>query len=229
MRRLFLLFGILLGLIACQDSIDEPPQILGMSIPGIPPQNITIDQQQRVITVLLPNTLPSPELVPTFTLSRQAQLPPYWTAEKRTISLDKYCPCGGYASQQSASILELVTRVDNQNQTSSYTIRLNGSGPLRLKPLQTPIIYDLKGTPEIVVPVENYYTNSLVWTFSVTRTGSATPNFRIFGCICSRQNEIRIPLSGYIGTATLKPGLHDLDLWLMDGTQVHVEGYILVQ
>lgn len=224
---------------ACREpAIDESPQILNMRIEGISQENISIDQQQRRITVLLPSTLPALELFPSFTLSKQTHLAPYWTEGKKVISLIGYCP-GNYWNgfdwtSKSPEGLEITTVVSNQKQSISYTIQFKSIGPLRLKTIPTPLVYDLNGPPELVVPVENYYGSSFVEYIAVTKTGSISPFWigpgggRLENC-ASLLNKLSIPLAGYIGSIALKPGLHDLDLWLADGTKVHATGYILVK
>jgi hypothetical protein len=231
----------LLCLTACQATVDESPQILGLSIAGVPQQNIAIDQQHRRITVVLPAKLPSLELSPTFILSKQAQLAPYWTSGKKAIDLGKYCPCG-YAGYRAPDSLAIQTTVSNKSQTTNYTIKLNSEGPLRIGPLLEPVVYDTQLKNIIYLPVENYYGSSYVQYLAVTPAGSASPNWIGVGDFCfdvcgGRLNQWGTWLDGYLvggangspRVSSLKPGLHDLDLSLADGTKVHATGAILVK
>ena len=121
------------GLTACKENIDEKPQILGMSIEGIPQQNITIDQEQRRIMVIVPPTLPSLFLSISFSLSRQAELNPFWTEGKKGIDLTGYCPSSIYSNGQLQDpYIELSALLTNKKQTSLYTVRLKSTGPLQI-------------------------------------------------------------------------------------------------
>lgn len=121
-------------LLACKEpAIDEKPQILGMSIEGIPQENISIDQEKRVITVLSPPTMPSFVLEPTFTLSPQAHL-----SEKETISLANYCPSILNWTGRSPS-LSIVVKIENKKQVNGYTVQVKSAAPYASHPLQHPL------------------------------------------------------------------------------------------
>jgi hypothetical protein len=217
-------------------ALDEQPQILFMSLPGIPQQNINIDQKTYTITVELPASLPALEMIPTFTLSQQANLHGDWADGKKAVSLAYYCPATYYEWGLGAFKPIEPVRVDNLRHVSYYTIKLKSKGEaLRLKPLLTPIIYDSKGKSyDIIVPVENYYGSSFIEYIAVTKTGSITPLWIGPGggpmeYCAGLLNQVKIALAGYKGSIALQPGLHDLDLWLADGTKVHATGVILVK
>ena len=230
--------GLLMSLTACKEPVlDEYPQILSLSLSGIPQQNITIDQAQHLITVVVPNNLPSLTLVPSFTLSPQAYLSPYWTKNQPVV----FGWPSWYGNLVPDSMLSYA-RVDNQKHATEYTIRFTGNGlPLRIKPLPTPIVYDSKSTDyTIIVPVENYFGSPLVEYIALTPTGSPSPNWLGPGggpmaYLAGSFDQLSISLSGYrVGpyehpSFFLKPGLHDLDFWLTDGTKVHAQGYLLIQ
>jgi hypothetical protein len=234
-NRLLWLLGVLLGLTTCQEDIDEKPQILDMRIEGIPQENITIDQDQRVITLVLPPTLPSLELKPHFTFFRQAKLADEWV-----IPLDINCRCwtnpdgyiGNTATNGERVLMKLVNRVDNKHQSSHYTLMLKRAGPLRIKTQPAPTIYELSGISQVIVPAENVFGTPLIEYIAVTQTGALSPHWIGPGggpMAYQQLNGLKIPLAGYSGTLSLKPGLHDLDLWLVDGTTVHATGAILVK
>lgn len=217
-------------------ALDEQPQVLSMSLPGIPQQNIRIDHQTHTISVELPASLPALEMIPTFTLSQQATLHGDWADGKKAISLAYYCPATYYEWGMGAFKPIEPVRVDNLVRVSYYTIKLKSKGEaLRLKLLLTPILYDSKGTDyNILVPVENYYGSSFIEYISVTKTGSLAPLWIGPGGgpmeYCAvLLNQVKIALAGYKGSIALQPGLHDLDLWLADGTKLHATGAILVK
>jgi hypothetical protein len=238
---LSLLFvGLLFWLAACKQepepALDESPRILSMSLTGIPQENITIDQQAQAITVLLPASLAAFEMTPSFTVSRQAQVEGAWGRGERIISLAKYCPCDNNPEGRVGQFKFIEPlQVVNRTHTSHYTIQLKTTGaPLRIKPLTTPIIADSKSEDySVVLPVENNYGRGFVQAIAVTKTGADKP-YWIGGGFCFEictglLNQIKIPLAGYKGTGSLRPGLHDLDLLLIDGTKLHVDGAILVK
>lgn len=236
-----LFVGLLFCLTACKHipepvALDESPRILSMSLAGIPQENITIDHQVHTIIVQLPASLPALEMTPSFAASQQAQVSGDWGVGKKAISLTNYCPCT-YDEQGKVGLFNPIepVQVVNLTHTSYYTIQLKSMGdPLRIKRLTTPIIYDSKSENyNIVLPVENYYGSSFIQAIAVTKTGADKP-FWIGGNFCFEQcarllNQIKIPLAGYKGTGSLHPGLHDLDLWLADGTKIHAEGVIMVK
>lgn len=238
----WLLIALLSLSTACEQiPLDEPPLILSMNITGIPPQNISINQLRRLITVVLPATLPSLELVPSFTLSNQAYLSPYWTNGPKTISVAKYCPATSNWVGRSSS-LETVIQIDNQKQTSSYTIQLKSAASLQIKPLTTPLVYDSKSTNyKVQIPVENYYGSAFIDGIALTKTGSDVLGWVGGGNLMETcqglLNKVEISLYGFrtggvngmpVGFL-LEPGLYDLNLRLADGTEVHAVNYLLIK
>lgn len=212
--------------------IDEQPKILTMSIPGVPPSNISIDEATHLITVVLPPSLPALDLIPSFTVSEQAKMNGEWGSGK-AISFKDYCPC----TNSIPTLVEDVkgVRVDNLTHTSYYTITFKKQASLKLKTQVVPVVWDSGSNYyNIYFPVENYYGSSFVRLIAVTKTGSASPNWigGGDGCfdVCSKRlNEMGISISGYRGTFSLQPGIHDLDLLLLDGTILHASGAILVK
>lgn len=203
-----------------------------MQIPGIPQESISIDEDKHLITVLLPPTLPALELVPTFTVSEQATMYGEW-GKGKAISLTNYCAC----TNSIPTVLEDTkeVRVNNLTHTTYYTITLKKQGILRLRPILTPITWDSKSNfYNIYFPVENYYGSSFVRLVAVTKTGSASPKWigggdGCFDVCAKRLNEMGISISGYRGTGSLQPGIHDLDLLLLDGTVLHAANAVLVK
>lgn len=251
-RLLLLSAAVLLLLTSCKKepepvAIDEQPRILSMSLPGILPENISIDHLAHTITVRLPSSLPALEMVPSFTVSQQTSVYGDWSTGKKTVSLAYYCPCT-YDEQGQVGLFKAIepVRVDNLVRTSYYTLILKGNGaPVRIKPLQIPVVYEVITNNKplyspLSIPVENYYGSSFVQYIAVTKAGSLSPNWIGPGSSCmencaGRLNEIVLSLTGYLvgpyenPSSSLKPGLHDLDLWLADGTKLHAKDYILVK
>lgn len=219
---------------------NKPPQVLAVHLSGVPNENISIDQQKLQIIVLLPDTLSSLTLVPDLTLSKHANL----LGSAIKIPLDNYCPCP-YGSPNGAS-RDIIQQIDLEqgSTTSHYKIVIRSQAPLQLKPLKSPIVWDSKSTYyNIFFPVKNYYGSSYVRYIAVTKTGSLSPNWigGGDGCfdVCSgRLNILGISISGYLmgnGSGdgvlipSLKAGLYDLDLWLVDDTKIHATAAILVK
>ncbi|GAB4045028.1 hypothetical protein GCM10028774_66160 [Spirosoma jeollabukense] len=206
-----------------------------MSIEGIPQENISIDQQQKLITLVLPPTLPSLDLKPHFTFSPQAKLADEWVFHL-DINFRCWTNSDGYIGNTATNgervLVKLVNRVDNKRQSSHYTVMLKRAGPLRIKTLPAPTIYELSGISQVIVPAENVFGTPLIEFIAVTQTGALSPRWIGPGggpMAYQLLNGLKIPLAGYSGTFSLKPGLHDLDLWLNDGTKVHTTGAILVK
>lgn len=214
---------------------DEKPQILSVHIPGVPDENISIDQDKLTVSALLPDTLVSLKFSPAFKLSKRAEL----LGNPPTIDLTTYCPCAFNLVTPNNPISQPVD-LQQGSQTNHYRLILKSQAPLRFRPFKAPATWDYKSDPVIYLPVANYYGADFAVSIAVTKIGSGKPiaigGEGCFDVCAGRLNQIGIPLSGYTSrdstgnkASYLTPGLYDLDVSLADGTKAHAAGAILVK
>lgn len=144
-------------------------RILSVKLPGIPFENIKIDQQKRLIRILVPADFEGGELKPVVTLTENTTLLD-GLGQRNPFRMESFC----YCSQR-----ELVTIGPSDKQgyynPVQYGVVAEASAPLELKPTQTPLVVPLGAYMSFSIPVRNPYGNSPVTGAYVQRVNGGTP------------------------------------------------------
>ncbi len=199
-----------------------PPQLLKMVVKGVPEKDIQIDEQTHQIEVIMPSSLPSLQITPTFQLTKGA------TVLNMPIDLRKVCPCLGQFSVSSTIALPLIVQRDDFRVL--YQLTLKSKSPLKLIGAAQPIILqaNLAPTPEnplnLFLPAENSFGNPRINAISVAKVGQGTnwigANDACFNICPPVPNQLGISLYGYRGTGALTPGEYEVQLRLADGSGI---------
>jgi hypothetical protein len=172
--KYILLFFIFVGLlIGCRHEEETPlpnifPEllILDISFPGIPKENVRIDQPNRRIYVKMPALLTTNNLKPTITLSEKARL-------AAPHDLDRIAQPGNwcYWRERNISNLQLLlakkTRVD-QGSDVRYEIYPEPMAPLNITQTNSLFNFTIGETSLIHVDAENIYGNIMPQTVIFT-------------------------------------------------------------
>ncbi len=231
-----LIWAVLLAfVVGCQPKTPDPDenlQILSLYFREIPAEDVTIDQEKKVITLKAPAYLPSGEIIPYVELTRQAELK---SANWRGLFYEN-CP--------ECRKLELFDKNNPSNSLSSggispsiYTVTLLPAGPLTVDAAALAADFDPRdyqfestefGPNFFFLPFRNLYGNALPvqakFTNLETRevfavndsdipNGSNSPFF--FQGIFARINQLGIEIQSL--EEKLTPGRYQVELTMKNG------------
>lgn len=219
------LLAVFLG---CKDKTPDPlaygkPRIVSIKFPGIPPENVTIDQKNFVITIKVPSLLPA-EIEPEVTLTDEAELSPTsWNGVFMGIRPDDRQIKLGY------------TGIEGYIPLTTYTVNLIAQAPLKIGTVASPIEYELYNgqNDEIHIPFSNLYGNELPVKLIFTDQSSKevfefenTPETtHLFSGLYSQVNQLRIKMS----PLAVPPGSYDLEFVTKKGETLKVPQPVLLK
>lgn len=223
LRQFVFSLFLFISIISCnrESTPSALPKILKMSIAGVPDEDITIDESNRKITVLLPPSLPSLQVMPSFLLTEGASVIGV------PIDFSLFCPCTGSFSVSGVYTVPLIVNIKDSYRVV-YEVTLKSKLPMKLIESSKTIVIEANPnqTPEnfmvVYLPVENYLGSSPIVAISVAKIGQA-PNWIGAPDVCfntcpTQLNKVGIPLYGYRGTGTLTPGEYEVQVRLAGET-----------
>lgn len=209
----------------CKDGTPDPlkPRIISLKFPGIPVENVSIDQKNLVITIEVPSLLPA-DIEPEVTLTDQAELSPTpWNfiftsirPEDRQIKL-------GY------------TGMEGYIPFATYTVKLIPKAPLKIGTIVSPIEYELYDgqNDEILIPFSNLYGNELPVTLIFTDQSSKevfefenTPETtHLFAGLHTQVNQLRVKMY----PLAIPPGSYDLEFVTKKGETLKIPQPVILK
>ncbi len=161
----------MMSLVACRININGPDpitqsinepfatdpnrnyRILSVTLPGIPFENIKIDQQKRTIRIKVPTDFAGGELKPVVTLTENTTLLS-GLGQRNPFRMESFC----YCNQGELVTIGPIGSTPFETPIQ-YGIVAEASAPLELKPSQTPLVIRLGEFLPVSLPVQNPYGN----------------------------------------------------------------------
>lgn len=206
---------------------DGTPRILAIRFPGIPDQDVTIDQPNRRITVKMPATLSVDDLTPTLILNGNARLARPLTSIGR---LEAWASCCNYPN-----LVIQLEQVGGEagKAVTEYTIRPEAAGVLDLEGGTTPLDYiiDGNGPGSVVVRMKNLYgadeeiAEALVTHVSSGDTVTVRSEYRIWITATPIANTISI----WLYDRNLRLGEHRITLRTTKKREIKVTQPLIVR
>lgn len=193
---------------------DGKPRLISISFPGIPKEDIVIDQKNFLVTVKVPSSL-SENMVPEFSLTDNAAL----HKSLRSLLESNSRGVGLFMADSFPLRLVYKNQPDLPDAVATYFMTQIPSGPLRIKNQPTPIEHVLMTieSPDTWFSFENLYGNKLPKSYQLVnkQTGET---FTQVGWMLkgdgNRVNQLGIELDRIRG---LVPGSYELTFFSESG------------
>lgn len=199
-------------------------KILELHLAGIPDKKITIDQDKRLIRIVMPETLPADGIKADYKLTSDARL--YSGLEKGYLRARDLNKCN------TTRIILQKANPQPGDLTVEYSIVTVAAGKLTPNPT-TPLELELSNSMRLSIPALNLYGSEALIDALVTREGSSekislmrepSPHSCLWFSFDQVTNQVH--LSTY---RQLQPGRYALELVQIDGTVVPVPQPLLVK
>lgn len=224
MKYILLIFIFVGLLISCRQEEEIPlpnifPEllILDISFPGIPKENVRIDQPSRKIYVKMPALLTADNLKPIITLSEKSRL-------ALQYDIEKIGQPGNWCFPESEGMLPIrlakKTRTD-QGWDVTYTIHPMANAPLSITQSTQLLAFEIGESINIHLDALNLYGNSMPQTVIFTHTKTAKQ-------ILAQDIDLVTGLY-YINNASIyaywvpfEPGEYNIKIQQRDGSLIEV-------
>ncbi|GAB3252722.1 hypothetical protein GCM10027347_12020 [Larkinella harenae] len=224
------LVSLAMGLVRCKRNADEPEpsaagrKLLELHLAGIPDKNITIDQEKRIVTILMPSTFPADEIKATYKLS----------ADTRIVDgiKDGYLRARHLSRCYEPRIVLQKTPYSPEDFPVEYRIETRSAGKLTPNPT-APLEMILGDLSMVTIPFENLYGSVPVVDALVTREGgpekiSLLHESSSSNCVFFYHTEVANQLR-LSSTRQLPPGRYTLELVQKDSTVVAVPQPLVIK